>query len=183
MNLDSPAHPLRLFRYCPACGSTRFREHDFKSKRCDDCGFTYYHNASAATVAVVIDGAQRLLVARRALNPAAGTLDLPGGFVDAGETLEACLQRELVEETGVAFPLERYLFSLPNTYPYSGFEVHTTDAFFLCRADGQCVQAADDVAALQWVPLRSVQAEAFGLSSVRAGVERLLRLCADGRLI
>ena len=110
-------------------------------------------------------------------------LDLPGGFVDAGETFEACLQRELVEETGVAFPLERYLFSLPNTYPYSGFEVHTTDAFFLCRADGQCVQAADDVAALQWVPLRSVQAEAFGLSSVRAGVERLLRLYADGRLI
>lgn len=42
MNLDSPAHPLRLFRYCPACGSARFREHDFKSKRCDDCGFTYY---------------------------------------------------------------------------------------------------------------------------------------------
>ena len=65
MNLDSPAHPLRLFRYCPACGSARFREHDFKSKRCDDCGFTYYHNASAATVAVVIDGAQRLLVARQ----------------------------------------------------------------------------------------------------------------------
>ena len=82
MNLDEAAHPLRLFRYCPVCGSPRFERHDFKSKRCAQCGFTYYHNASAATVAVVIDATRRLLVARRALEPAAGTLDLPGGFID-----------------------------------------------------------------------------------------------------
>ena len=131
----------------------------------------------------MVDGQQRLLVARRALNPAAGTLDLPGGFVDAGETLENCLRRELLEETGVAFPLERYLFSLPNTYPYSGFEVHTTDAFFLCRAEGQHVRAADDVAALQWVPLRLLRPEVFGLHSVRTGVEQLLRLHAMGKLL
>lgn len=182
MNLDEAAHPLRLFRYCPVCGSPRFERHDFKSKRCAQCGFTYYHNASAATVAVVIDATRRLLVARRALEPAAGTLDLPGGFVDAGETLEACVARELREETGAAFGPGRYLFSLPNVYPYAGFEVHTTDAFFLFRGSGQAVRAADDVAALRWIPLAEVRSGQFGLASVRRGVERVLQWAAAGRI-
>ena len=132
MNLDEAAHPLRLFRYCPVCGSPRFERHDFKSKRCAQCGFTYYHNASAATVAVVIDA--------------------------------------------------RYLFSLPYVYPYAGFEVHTTDAFFLFRGSGQAVRAADDVASLRWIPLAEVRPGQFGLASVRRGVERVLQWAAAGRI-
>ena len=68
-------HPLTLFRYCPRCGSPRFEVHDFKSKRCRDCGFTYYHNAAAATVAVIFDREGRLLVCRRAADPAQVRLD------------------------------------------------------------------------------------------------------------
>ena len=44
-------HPLSLFRYCPRCGSRHFEISDSRAKRCGDCGFTYYHNASASTVA------------------------------------------------------------------------------------------------------------------------------------
>lgn len=44
-------HPLELFKYCPKCGSSHFEIHNEKSKHCADCGFTYYFNSSAATVA------------------------------------------------------------------------------------------------------------------------------------
>ena len=80
-------HPLAKFLFCPCCGSAHFEVNDFKSKRCTDCGFTFYHNSAAATVAVILNSRNELLVTRRAFNPAAGTLDLPGGFVDAGELL------------------------------------------------------------------------------------------------
>ena len=70
-------HPLSQFKYCPKCGSTRFEAHDFKSKQCADCGFVYYFNPSSATVALILNERNELLVCRRAKEPAKGTLDLP----------------------------------------------------------------------------------------------------------
>ncbi len=46
-------HPLDLFKYCPKCGSSHFEIRNEKAKKCADCGFTYYFNSSAATVAFV----------------------------------------------------------------------------------------------------------------------------------
>jgi 8-oxo-dGTP pyrophosphatase MutT (NUDIX family) len=79
------------------------------------------------------------------------------------------------EETGLQVTSARYLFSLPNIYPYSGFQVHTEDLFFLCtvRSDEHLL-AQDDVAAARWIPLTEVRPEEFGLGSVRRGVERFL---------
>ncbi len=177
------AHPLSLFRYCPRCGSSQFEVNDFKSKRCAACGFTYYHNAAAATVAVIFDRQGRLLVCRRAADPARGTLDLPGGFVDAGESTEEGCRREVAEETGGRAVVQRFLFSLPNTYVYSGFDVHTADNFFLCQLEGaEELQPRDDAAELFWLRPEDVRPELFGLDSVRRGVERLLVELAAGRI-
>ena len=62
---------------------------------------------------------------RRAKEPAKGTLDLPGGFVDMGETVEQGMIREIKEETGLDVEEIQYLFSSPNVYMYSGMGVHT----------------------------------------------------------
>ena len=169
-------HPLDLFKYCPKCGSAAFGENDEKSKRCADCGFVYYFNASSATVALILNERGELLVGRRAKEPKKGTLDLPGGFVDCYETGEEGVAREVLEETGLEVVDAKYLFSLPNTYLYSGFLVHTLDQFFRCRVkDDSCLGAMDDVADAFWVPLQEVNPEEFGLDSVREGVKRFLK--------
>lgn len=176
----APPHPLELFRHCPRCGSAAFAVHDPKSKACGACGFVYYMNVAAATVALIVDAEGRLLVARRAREPARGTLDLPGGFCDIGETLEEGLAREVAEETGLAVRRARLLFTLPNRYVYSGLAVPTLDAFFACDVAGgpaafARMRPADDVAELLWVPLRAVDPAQFGLASIRDGVARFLR--------
>lgn len=168
-------HPLHLFEYCPRCGSNDFKINDQKSKRCGKCGFVFYFNVSAATAAIIINDKDELLVARRAKEPAKGTLDLPGGFVDSFETGEEGIARELLEETGVQIHETEYLFSLPNVYPYSGFEVHTLDLFYRCKAKGSDSMAAhDDVADLQWMAIKEIDPEEFGLQSIRKGVERFI---------
>jgi 8-oxo-dGTP pyrophosphatase MutT (NUDIX family) len=170
------AHPLELFKYCPQCGSGRFLENNFKSKKCENCGFTYYFNSSAATAAFITDPEGRLLVAKRAKDPAKGALDLPGGFVDLYETAEEAIQREVLEETGLQINCVRYLFSLPNIYTYSGFDVHTLDMFYQCLIDDfSNLRAADDVAELFFLKPEEIRPELFGLDSVRKAVEVFLK--------
>lgn len=170
-------HPLALFTYCPKCGSIHFEERNFKAKHCADCGFTYYFNPSSATVAFITNANGELLVCRRGKNPEKGTLDLPGGFLDMDETGEAGIAREVREETGLEVVQATYLFSLPNRYLYSGFLVHTLDMFFRCTVkETSHLAAKDDVADTFWLPLNQVQADDFGLESVRGGVTRFLEL-------
>lgn len=167
-------HPLDKFGFCPVCGSKHFEVNSVKSKHCLDCGFTYYANPSAATAAFIVrDG--RLLVARRGKEPARGTLDLPGGFVDMDETTEQGMAREIREETGMEVTDMSYLFSLPNLYRYSGMTIHTIDMFYRVSVepDAQPV-AGDDAAELKWVPLEQVRAEDFGLRSISEGVRLFL---------
>lgn len=169
-------HPLDLFKFCPKCGSPAFVENDEKSKRCTDCGFVYYFNVSSATVAFILNEHGELLVCRRAKEPAKGTLDLPGGFVDRFETGEEGVAREVLEETGLEVMETKYRFSLPNTYLYSGFLVHSLDQFFVCHVkEGAGLHAMDDVADSFWMPLEKINPEEFGLDSVREGVTRFLK--------
>ncbi|MDR0895844.1 MAG: NUDIX domain-containing protein [Prevotellaceae bacterium] len=172
---DHTTHPLTLFRYCPRCGSEHFEVHNEKSKRCAHCGFVYYFSSAAATVAVITNDRRELLVCRRAKDPAKGTLDLPGGFIDMYETGEEGVRREVREETGLEVLSADYLFSLPNIYEYSGFMVHTLDLFFGCTvADARRLEAADDVAAAFFLPLSEIHPEDFGLESVRKGMALIL---------
>lgn len=170
-------HPLEKFRYCPVCGSNNFEEHNEKSKSCKDCGFVYYFNPSAATVAIILNQKNELLVCRRGKEPAKGTFDLPGGFIDMFETGEEGICREVMEETGLTVKQIGYLFSIPNTYPYSGFVVHTLDQFFLCTVDEESpLLAQDDIAESCWIPLSKICPADFGLHSIRQGIERFLSM-------
>ena len=171
------SHPLHKFQFCPVCGSAHFEENDEKSKRCADCGFVYYLNPSAATAAFILNEKGELLVLTRKQEPAAGTFDLPGGFADMGETAEEGVLREIKEETGLVATNPTYLFTIPNTYLYSGFEVKTLDMFFLCHVrHTEQAHAMDDAAAFCWLPLSEVEPERFGLESIRRGVEQFLKV-------
>ncbi|MGI6231753.1 MAG: NUDIX domain-containing protein [Prevotella sp.] len=164
-------HPLEKFKYCPVCGSRHFEENSKKSKRCENCGFEYFLNPSASNVAFILNEKNELLVLRRSREPAKGMLDLPGGFADIGETAEQGVIREVREETGLNVTRATYLFSYPNVYLYSGFNVRTLDSFFRCEVEStENVKASDDAADFRWVPLTDIHFEQFGLRSVRQGL-------------
>ena len=168
-------HPLSKFKFCPICGSTHFEINNFKSKKCGSCGFTYYANPSSATVAFIMNEKDELLVVRRKNEPAKGTLDLPGGFVDMDETGEEGVAREVKEETGLDATEMNYQFSIPNLYLYSGFMVHTLDMFYTVKVkDLSHVEAMDDAEESYWIPLSELHPEEFGLGSIKQGVTKFL---------
>ena len=169
-------HVLEKFRYCPVCGSSSFEEQDEKSKRYKRCGFEYYLNPSAAVAAFVLNSKGQLLTLRRSKAPAKGTLDLPGGFADIGETIDEALIREVKEETGLTVTEFEFFTTLPNRYEYSGFVVPTLDSFFICKVSNETeLQANDDAEEALWLDLEEVHTEEFGLRSIRHALSTFLQ--------
>lgn len=161
-----------LFRFCPVCGSGDFQLHNVKSKKCNACGFNFYVNPAAAVAVFILNQSDELLVCVRGKEPAMGTFDLPGGFIDEYESAEQAVIREIKEELGVEIEKAAYQYSLPNEYLYSGWTTPTLDLFYLYEASGDFRPVpADDVADCFFVPVAKLDASRFGLKSVRRAVE------------
>lgn len=84
---------------CSHCG-TRYPDMKQWPITCRKCGNTNYLNPIPVVVLLVPVG-NGLVVARRNIEPQKGTLVLPGGYLDIGETWQEGAVRELYEETGI----------------------------------------------------------------------------------
>ena len=165
-------------RYCPSCGSDGLREAPSNKLNCSVCGLVLYMNI-AATASLVIRCGEAVLMTRRAAEPAQGKYDFPGGFVEAGESLEQALIREIGEELSYQPRAYQYLASEPNCYAYRGRDYDLCDAYFLeelqARPD---LKAADDVAGFEWFALDSIARSRVAFESVWKIVQRVRRLSA-----
>ena len=168
-------HPLSSFLFCPRCGEAGLEHVHERAIHCTHCDLTYFHNVASSVACFVLDKEGQILTVRRGREPAKGTLDLPGGFVDPEESVEEAVRRELLEETGLKVQSMRYAFSIPNIYPYSGINVYTADTFWVVRVESfEGAVAQDDAEELVICSPEELRAEDFGLVSIRASIERLL---------
>lgn len=102
--------------------------------------------------AVAID-AERLLLVRRGRGPAAGDWSLPGGRVEAGETLADAVVREVEEETGleaVCGPLLGWVERIDDPHHFVILDF-TVDVL-----EGRDPEAGDDAAEARWVPFSEI---------------------------
>lgn len=77
-----------------------------------------YPRTDPAVICLVHDGGRRVLLARQPIWPE-GMYSHVAGFVEAGESLEGCVRREVEEEVGVVVDRVRYLGSQPWPFPRS----------------------------------------------------------------
>lgn len=112
-------HDLNLnFRFCGRCGSpTRLKRREH-ARICPDCGLLQYPRISPAVIMSVEKG-DRILLARGVRFPDKKMFSVLAGFVSPGETLEECVCREVLEETGIHVKNVRYVASQPWPFPDS----------------------------------------------------------------
>src|SRR4030095_10178119 len=103
--------------------------------------------------AVIVDEAARVLLVKRRFEPLAGQWSLPGGAVDVGETLQACVIREMREETGLEVEVgpvievfDRIMHDADGRVQY-----HYVLVDYVCRPVGGSLRPATDVADATWV--------------------------------
>ncbi|MEZ6127318.1 MAG: NUDIX domain-containing protein [Planctomycetaceae bacterium] len=127
------------WKYCPCCGAET-KNVGQQPFACCACGYRHYFSPSAAVGALIRDVQERMLFIVRGKDPGKGKLGLPGGFVDAGETAEQAVIREIREELNLYVTDFRYLASFPNKYEFAGVTLPVTDLFFV-----SAVQSLDDI--------------------------------------
>jgi NAD+ diphosphatase len=107
----------RTHRYCGACGAPTTAHAADRAVECPDCRLVFYPRISPVMMALVHRDGEILLTRKPGYAP--GRYTVVAGFVEAGESLEQCLAREVREEVGVEIRNPRYFASQPWPFPNS----------------------------------------------------------------
>lgn len=107
----------RTHRFCGACGTPTLRVGHERAVRCPRCGLTSYPRISPAMMVLITRGRQMLLAHN--INFPAGRYSALAGFLEAGETIEAAIHREVHEEVGLRVHQLRYFGSQSWPFPNS----------------------------------------------------------------
>jgi 8-oxo-dGTP diphosphatase len=142
--------------------------------------YSYEFPRPAVTVDIAIfslgeDQLQVLLI-QRGQDPFAGQWALPGGFVEADETLDTAARRELEEETGlkVAYLEQFCAYGNPGRDP-RGWTISVAYFALLAQDTAKVAQGGDDAAATSWFPVDRLPPLGFDHAEILAGALQSLR--------
>lgn len=107
----------RSHGFCAACGARSDMVHGGWQRTCPTCGTQHFPRTDPVVIMLVTRGNSVLL--GRSPGWPEGMFSLLAGFVEPGETIEAAVRREVMEETGVRCGAVSYLASQPWPFPAS----------------------------------------------------------------
>ena len=167
-------HPRYHYKYCPRCGNKGDFSSEHLAFKCHRCEFQFYLNSSAAVVALIYNAKNELLFSRRGVEPDIGKLDLPGGFVDPGESVEAAVVREIEEELDLKPDSIEYIGSFPNEYRFSGTIVNTIDLVFNCYvSDFSTLKFRDDIIGIEFINPFEVNLDDIPFKSIKNIIKQI----------
>ncbi len=157
----------RTHRFCGACGTPTERVAHERARRCPACNLSVYPRISPAMMALVTRGRELLLA--RGLNFPPGRYSALAGFLEAGESIEQAVVREVREETNVEVTNLRYFGSQSWPFPNS-----LMIAFRADYAGGELRADPAEIADAQWFTPEALPDLPPPISIARALIESTL---------
>lgn len=136
----------RSHRHCGVCGTPTELHAGERSRVCPACGHTAYPRVSPAMMALVWRPGELLLA--RSPHYTKGMYSALAGFVEAGESLEDCVHREVAEEVSVRITDLRYYGSQSWPFPHS-----LMVAFTARWVEGEIVPQEGEIEEASWFPI------------------------------
>jgi NAD+ diphosphatase len=164
----------RSHQFCGRCGTpTRGRDGE-RAKECPACGHIVWPRVSPAMMVLVTRGSELLLArSRRFPQPVYSAL---AGFVEAGESIEDCIHREVREEVAIEVQDLRYVASQSWPFPHSLMIAYNAE-----YAGGEVRPNDEEIVDARWYALDALPQLPNPVSIARAlidsTVERLRRGC------
>ena len=132
----------RTHRFCGACGKRMEHLAGERAMRCA-CGHTAYPRISPAMM-VLVKRADAILLAHNAAAPP-GRMSALAGFLEAGESIEDAIHREVYEEVGLQVKDLRYFASQSWPFPHSLMIAFTAE-----YAGGEVTLHDQEIDAARW---------------------------------
>lgn len=134
---------LRHHRYCGACGAGMVTRTDEPARECPGCGHKAYPRISPVCIGLVLKGDELLLGRSPHFPP--GVYSALAGFLEAGESAEDCLRREIREEAGIEIENIRWFGSQSWPFPHS-----LMMGFIADYAGGELRRQVEEIEDLRW---------------------------------
>lgn len=150
------------FNFCPKCGTKGSVQHPNNTAYvCTKCGWQFWNNAKACATLVFIQHDQLLFSTNEdKADPNFGTFDLPGGFVDYGESAQQAAVREAKEELTVT--VQEADLELIAAYHNNYMEgVTTIDLVFIVKKWVGDIIPSDDVTSIEWKSISALDDPQF----------------------
>lgn len=157
----------RTHRFCGACGSRTERMPGERARRCPSCSLSTYPRIAPAMMVMVTRGRQMLM--GRGVHFPPGRYSALAGFVEAGETIEQAVVREVREEAGIEIRDLRYFGSQSWPFPHS-----LMIAFRAEWAGGEIRIDPNELADAQWFDPEALPGIPPRLSIARALIDATL---------
>lgn len=158
----------RNHQFCGRCGGQTEHVDGETARRCPRCRLTFYPRISPAIIVLVTRG-EAALLGRSTRFPARMYSTL-AGFVEAGETLEEAVSREIREEAGIEVRDIRYFGSQPWPFPDSLMIAFTAE-----HASGEARADATELADVGWFTADALPPVPPRLSIARAMIDDWVR--------
>lgn len=143
---------------------------DRPRQACGQCGYIHYVNPKVH-VSVAASHGRKLLWVRRNIEPRRGFWELPGGFMELGETLRGAAAREILEEAGVYIrpdSLQLYLLATLGVMD----EVHV---LFRASLDTSRLAPGPEVLDAAWFEEREAPWQALAFPQTEKGLRLFYR--------
>ena len=162
--------------FCPRCATVLEAHETDHAKVCPSCELAQYPRISPCVIMLVVDG-DRCLLAHgvRHKEKMYSTL---AGFIEAGESAESAVIREVKEEVGVDVGLPTYQFSQSWPFPHS-FMI----GFIAPYLGGDIVIDESEITDAQWFTREQLleEREGFAIPPAFTIARKLIDLFLDGK--
>jgi NAD+ diphosphatase len=162
----------RTHRFCSRCGSPNEASPSGEAMVCTACAQMHFPRVAPAVIVLVQRGPEALL--GRSPHFTEGVYSTLAGFVEAGESLEECVHREIREEVGVAVTNLRYFGSQPHPFPNSLMVGFVAD-----WAEGEIRIDPDEIEDARWFRHDALPDLPHPMSIARALIEDFVARTGD----
>lgn len=154
-------------RFCGACGGSMTTLDNEPARRCERCGALAYPRLSPVCIVLVLRGDEMLLARSPHFPP--GVYSALAGYIEAGESVENCLRREVREEAGIGIANIRWFGSQSWPYPHS-----LMLGFLADYADGELTPQPEEIEDAGWFTRDRLPALPHPSSIARRMIDSLL---------
>ncbi len=163
-----------VYKYCPRC-QTEFSKNSNRLLICPNCKFKQYLNPVPCNGVIIVNEKNQIMLVKRKSEPKKGYWDLPGGFIEPGESFEESVKREIKEELGIEIEMTKLVGIYNDYYLYEGVNIPTFGVVVEAKIKSGELSINDDITDYQFFNKAEVLQQELAFDSLRKGLEDYLK--------